>query len=90
MDDTTRTHIYVPTHSTGMANMTLSMPDDISKELKQFPEIKWSEVARRAIIEKLEALKLADELANKSKLTQEDVKEFSKKVNALASKRFVA
>jgi len=70
--------------------MTLSMPDQISKEMKLFSEVKWSEVARKAIIQKLETLKLAEKLASKSELTQKDVEEFSKKIKSSAAKRFLA
>lgn len=73
-----------------MTNMTLSMPEDISREMKQFSEVRWSEVARKAIIEKLETLKLAEKLANKSKLTEKDVEEFSKTIKSSAAKRFLA
>ena len=69
--------------------MTLSIPNDVHHEMKSFSEVKWSEVARKAIVEKLETLQLAEKLAKKSKLTKDDVKSFSKKVNALASKRFM-
>lgn len=72
-----------------MTNMTLSMPNDVYEEMQKFSEVKWSEVARKAIITKLETLKLADEIASKSKLTQQDVDEFSKKINSLATKRFL-
>jgi hypothetical protein len=72
-----------------MTNMTLSMPDDISREMKKFSEIKWSEVARKAIIEKLETLKLAEKIANKSKLTKKDVEEFSRKIKSGGAKRFL-
>ena len=57
--------------------------------MKHFSEVKWSEVARKAIIEKIEAMKLAEKLAEKSKLTQKDVDEFNKKVKSLARKRFL-
>jgi len=73
-----------------MTNMTLSIPNNIHDEMKQFSEIKWSQVARRAIIEKIETLKLAEKLAKKSKLTKKDVSEFSKKIKSSASKRFMA
>jgi hypothetical protein len=72
-----------------MGNMTLSIPDEIQKQMRQFNEIKWSEVARKAIIERLETLKLAEELAKKSKLTPKDASLLSKKINAAASKRFM-
>ncbi|MDK2876324.1 MAG: hypothetical protein PWQ22_734 [Archaeoglobaceae archaeon] len=39
-----------------MPNMTLSIPPEIYERMKKFREVKWSEVARRAIIEYLEKL----------------------------------
>ena len=73
-----------------MGNITLSIPDEIHKDMRHFSEIKWSEVARKAIIEKLETLRLAENLAKKSKLTEKDVAEFSKKIKSNATKRFLA
>ena len=73
-----------------MANMTLSIPEDIHKEMKNFPEVRWSEVARKAITEKLETLHLAEKLAKKSRLTKEDVQAFSKKIKSRAARRFLA
>jgi len=51
-----------------MGNITLSIPDEIHKDMRHFSEIKWSEVARKAIIEKLETLRLAENLAKKASL----------------------
>lgn len=39
-----------------MANITLSIPDDIRERMRKYPEIKWSEVVRRAILEYLDEL----------------------------------
>ena len=72
-----------------MGNITLSVPDNIHKQMKHFSEVRWSEVARKAILEKIELLQLAEKLANKSKLTEEDVKTFNKKVKSSATKRFL-
>lgn len=73
-----------------MGNMTLSIPNDIQDEMKLFSEVRWSEVARKAIVEKIETLKLAETFAKKSELTQKDVDDFNKKVKSLAKKRFLA
>ena len=73
-----------------MGNITLSIPDNIHKDMRQFSEVKWSEVARKAIIQKLETLHLAESLAKKSKLSEKDVTEFSDKIKSLATKRFMA
>lgn len=71
-----------------MSNMTLALPDNISKNMKNFPEVRWSQVARKAIIEKLETLKLAEEIAQKSQLTKKDLDFFNKKIKSQAAKRF--
>ncbi len=72
-----------------MGNMTLAIPDEVQEDMKRFSEVRWSEVARKAIIEKLETLELAEKLAKKSKLTQKDIEEFSQKIKSSATKRFL-
>ena len=72
-----------------MGNITLSIPEEVHKEMKNFSEVKWSEVARKAIIEKLQTLRLSEKLANKSNLTEKDIKDFSNKIKSLAAKRFL-
>ena len=72
-----------------MTNITLSIPDDVHQDMKQFSDVRWSEVARKAIVERIEVLKLAETLAKKSKLTEKDILDFSKKISSSASKRFI-
>ena len=67
----------------------MSMPDEVQKKMKLFSEVRWSEVARKAIIERIETLNEAERIAQKSKLTEKDVREFSKKIKSLATKRFL-
>ncbi|MEF8879931.1 MAG: hypothetical protein V5A64_06030 [Candidatus Thermoplasmatota archaeon] len=73
-----------------MADITLSVPNKIHKKMKRFSEVKWSEVARKAIIGKIEMLSLAEKLAQKSKITKKDVKEFNEKIKSSANKRFLS
>mgnify|MGYP001597494623 CR=1 FL=1 len=40
-----------------MAHITLSIPDEIYKEIKKYPQIKWSEAARQGIRKQLSQLK---------------------------------
>lgn len=47
-------------HNTHMANITLSVSEDIYKKIKKHKEIKWSEVARKAIEEKLKQIEETD------------------------------
>ena len=70
-----------------MANITLSIPNEVQKEMRHFSEVRWSEVARKAILERLETLRLAEKLAKKSKLTEKDINDFSRKIKSSATKR---
>jgi len=72
-----------------MVNMTLSLPESVRKEMKNFPEIRWSEVARKAIISRLETLRMAERLVKKSKLSEKDIKAFNNKMKSLATERFL-
>ncbi len=67
-----------------MVNMTLSIPPDLHSRMKRFSEIRWSEVVRKSISEKINILETMDRIAEKSKLTQKDVDDIAKKVNRAA------
>ena len=43
-----------------MTNITLYVPDSIYKKMKKYKELKWSEIAREAIEEKIKQLEEAD------------------------------
>lgn len=58
-----------------MGNMTLSIPDELHKEMKEFSEVRWSEVARKAFAEKVETFRKIEQIAQKSKFTQKDADE---------------
>ena len=60
-----------------MANITLSLPEELYQKLKNHPEIRWSEVARKAIQQYLDELELLDKLTAKSQLTDDDVRDLS-------------
>lgn len=60
-----------------MATITLSIPDETRKEMKKHSEIKWSEIARKAIIKRIEDLKTLDLLLEKSTLKKEDAEEIA-------------
>ncbi|HLC86750.1 MAG TPA: hypothetical protein VJH65_00535 [Candidatus Nanoarchaeia archaeon] len=71
-----------------MVNMTLSIPDELHKKMQKFSELRWSEIARRAIQQRVDDLEAMEKIASKSKLTQKDVNEISKKIKSSAAKRF--
>lgn len=63
-----------------MVNMTLAVPEPLHKLIKKHSEIKWSEVARKAMWEQAMKVKLLDKIVSKSKLTPEDVEEIGAKI----------
>ena len=69
--------------------MTLALSDKLHNKMKQFSDIKWTEVARRAIETKIEDLEALENLVSKSKLTQRDIEKFSKKIKISAAKKFM-
>ena len=70
-----------------MANMTLAIPDELMEKMKKFREIRWSEIARQAIENKVEIFEKMNKIAGKSELTNKDVLEISKIVNMGVSKK---
>jgi len=71
-----------------MPVITLSMPDELKKQMDEFMDINWSAVAREAIKNKISQLILFKSIVSKSKLTEKDSLEIGKKVNASLHKRF--
>ena len=71
-----------------MTNMTLAIPEELMQRMRKFQEIRWSEVVRKAIEQRINDLEMIEKIASKSKLTQKDVEEISKKINSAASKKF--
>jgi len=63
-----------------MPNITLSVPKEIYNIMKKYREMRWSEVAREALIKKVRKLQLMDKIASKSKLTMKDIEEINEKI----------
>jgi len=70
-----------------MANITLSIPDELHAKMKRFSEVRWSEVARKAIQRKVSDLEMLDKLTSKSRLTKEDVEVISDRINKEIAKK---
>jgi len=71
-----------------MVNMTLSIPKELHTKMKNLSEIRWSQIARRAIEERIEDLEEMERIASKSKLTQKDAIKLAKKIKSGMSKKF--
>ena len=61
-----------------MANMTISVPDELKAMLERHPEMNWSEVARQAWKNKAEQLELLNMLTARSKATDKDIEELGR------------
>ena len=68
--------------------MTLAIPEELFRKMREFKEIRWSEVARQSIEKKVIDLEIMNKLASKSKLTEKDVLEISKRIKSSAAKKF--
>lgn len=53
-----------------MANMTLSIPEKLYREMSVHSELKWSNVARQAFEKKLQELHWMDQVLAKSELSE--------------------
>ena len=77
-----KTYICLKTFIPGdkMVSMTLSIPDDLHQLIKKHTEVRWSEIARRAMWDYARKIELLDEIASKSELTKKDVEEINKEL----------
>lgn len=64
------------------------VPEDLHMIMRKHKEIKWSEVARQAILEKARKLELMDKLLAKSELTEEDAERIGHKIKHGMAKRY--
>jgi len=71
-----------------MPNITLSIPEELHDVVKKHSEIKWSEIARRAMWLQANKLKLMDTLTSKSNLNERDIEELDHKIKAGLLKRY--
>jgi hypothetical protein len=63
-----------------MPSMTLSIPQELHTLIKRHNEIRWSEIARRAMWDYARKLQELDKLAQKSKMTEKDAEIIGKKI----------
>ena len=71
-----------------MPTITLSVPEDLKKDMDDSKEINWSEVARAAIREKVSQLRILKSIAAKSQLTEKDALELGRKINKSLHERY--
>lgn len=71
-----------------MPTMTLAVTEDLYDIIKRHNEVKWSEIARRAMWEYAKKLELLDRLTEKSELTESDVMEIDKSIKKSLAKHY--
>mgnify|MGYP001597741625 CR=1 FL=1 len=71
-----------------MPNITLALSDELYKKMKIHKEIKWSEVVRASIEQRINDMETMNKILSKSKLTKKDAEEISKKIKRVAAIRF--
>ena len=71
-----------------MPTMTLAISEDLQVLIKKHNEIKWSEIARRAMWEYAMKIELLDSILEKSEFTEEDAMEMGKKINKALKKQY--
>ena len=64
-----------------MPTLTLAVPADLKSAMDSLPELNWSEVARKAIAQKVAEYRLFKSIVAKSKLTEKDALEIGSKIN---------
>ena len=70
-----------------MANITLAIPDELHEKMKKMKEIRWSEIARRAIEQRINDLETMNKITSKSRFTKKDIEELSKKIKIGIAKK---
>ncbi len=72
----------------GGARVTLAVPEELHEIMRRHPEIKWSEIARKAMWEYARKLELMQIIVGESKLSEKDVLELDKMVKAGLGRKY--
>lgn len=70
-----------------MPNVTFAVPEELHREMRAHPEVKWAEVARTAFRAHLQRLDVYNRLFAQSKLTEQDAVRIGREVRHAASRR---
>jgi predicted house-cleaning noncanonical NTP pyrophosphatase (MazG superfamily) len=71
-----------------VVNVTFAVPEELHEIMRRHPEIKWSEIARKAMWEYAQKLELMERITSESRFSEKDVLELDKKVKAEMSNRY--
>ena len=60
-----------------MATLTLTVPEDLKREIEEFKLVDWSTIARNAIQQRVAQLRVFNAIAAKSKLTEDEAEKLA-------------
>ncbi len=71
-----------------MPNVTLAVSDELKRKMDELPEINWSEVARKAIRDKVEEFDLFRAVVSRSRLTEDDAIRLGREIKRSLHERY--
>jgi|LGVF01.1.fsa_nt_gb stage III sporulation protein SpoIIIAA len=71
-----------------MAQFIIEIPEEMKEEMEELPDLNWQLVVRRSLKRELEEVHELKRIISKSKLTEDDVKELSDKIDESLAERF--
>lgn len=71
-----------------MTQFIIEIPEEMKEEMEELPDLNWQLVVRRSLKRELEEVLELKRIISKSKLTEDDVKELSDKINESLAERF--
>ena len=71
-----------------MAQFIIEIPEEMKEEMEELPDLNWQLVVRRSLKRELEEVLELKRIISKSKLTEDDVKELSDKIDESLAERF--
>jgi len=81
-------HHIVHKVKTTMANMTLSIPEELHRKMKRHTELKWSEIARQAFEKKMNEIEFLEKALHNSELSEQDAERIGHELKSRMRKRF--
>jgi hypothetical protein len=70
-----------------MPNMTFAVPPELHKEMRRHRDVRWAEIARRALAREVSRLHIYDRLLSDSKFTEADAIELGRAIRRRAAPR---
>ena len=65
--------------------MTFALPENLRREMRRRKEVRWAEVARRAIARELDRLNLYDRVLSNSELAETDAVDLGRAIRRRSS-----